>query len=365
MAGTDRDPTHRLAELLQAMKDKPFSFGFYQAMRLFECFYPDKPRIGTSRRPADDPIRLGQEPAMTFESASLTAFEKGQEGKPHRLKERFLGLLGPNGPLPLHLNEYAYRQEMPRQRSDYAQERQGEDRIPTFADFLDIFHHRILSLFYRAWANKEPTVSFDRPDSDRFGDYVASFEGLGMSALRHRDEISDLTKLHFCGRLACQTKCPEGLEALLAGYFNLPVSIEENVGEWLDLPAGQVCRLGKDPGNGTLGRSVIVGRTVWICQHKFRIRLGPLSYEDYQSMLPGGKRIRHLVALVRNYIGDELAWDVKLVLKREEVPAVRLSDAFRLGWTTWLGKRPWETDADDLALNAFAFVNKSPGGKAK
>ena len=142
-------------------------FGFFQALRLIECLYRDAPRLGMSRRPGEDPVRLGQDTSMSFESASLSAFEPKTEGRTHRLLVRLFGLLGPNGPLPLHLTEYA-------------QERLRKHKDPSFVRFLDIFHHRMLSLFYRAWANNEPTVSFDRPESDRFADYVGSLEGIGM-----------------------------------------------------------------------------------------------------------------------------------------------------------------------------------------
>ena len=350
MAGTDRKTAHDLAQLTGAAEERPYEFGFYSILRLMECLYAERPRLGASQRPIEDPIRIGQEPATAFESASLTAFEAAKDARPHRLTVRLLGLLGPNGPLPLHLTEYA--QERLRQHGDR-----------TFVRFLDIFHHRMLSLFYRAWANNEPTVSFDRPDSDRFSGYVGAMAGLGMAALRERDDISDLTKLYYCGRLSCQTKCAEGLQDILNDYFQLPVSVEPFVGEWLMLPDQDICRLGLDPANGTLGRSVVVGTRVWGCQHKFRLTLGPLGLGDYENLLPVGNRIRRLVALVRNYIGDELAWDVRLILKKEEVPAMCLDERFRLGWTTWLGQRPEAGDADDLIINAFAFFTQQTQGR--
>ena len=344
MAGEDREQTRDLAAQFGELEERPFSFGFFQALRLIERRYPNAPRLGASRRPASDPVRLAQEPSMRFESASLTAFEPQGEGKPHRLTVRLLGLLGPNGPLPLHLTEYA-------------QERIQKHKDATFARFLDMFHHRMLSLFYRAWANNEPTVSFDRPESDWFANYVGALAGLGMSTLRRRDEISDWTKLYYCGRLAFQTRCPEGLQAMITNYFDLPASLHEFVGEWLPLPQKDVFRLGTGHSNGTLGESTILGAEVWSSQHKFRVALGPLGYDDYQSFLPGGPRIRLLVALVRNYAGDEPAWDLMLILRRREVPVFCLDGQYRLGWTTWLGKRPVEKDADDLVLNASANVN--------
>ena len=343
MAGTDRNKADDLTHLLKALEEKPYAFGFFSTLRRVECLYKERPRLGTSKRAVEEPIRLSQEPALTFETSSLTQFEPATNGKAHRMSVRLLGLLGPNGPLPLHFTEYVKQ----RQR-DYSDE--------TFVHFLDIFHHRMLSLFYRAWANNEPTVSYDRPDEDRFGDYVGSLAGLGMASLHNRDAIADQTKRYYCGRLASQARCAEGLQAILSDYFNVSTGVEEFIGEWLDLPNQHICRLGLDSANGELGKSVIVGTKVWSCQHKFRIHLGPLSFKAYERFLPAGDRIGRLVPLVRNYIGDELAWDLCLILKREQVPPARLDGNGRLGWTTWLGERSTDSDAHDLVLDAFGWV---------
>jgi type VI secretion system protein ImpH len=133
MAGTDRKTAYDLESLTAAAERRPYEFGFYSILRLIECLYADRPRLGASQRPIEDPIRIGQEPATAFESASLTAFEAAKDARPHRLTVRLLGLLGPNGPLPLHLTEYA-------------QERLHRHGDRTFVRFLDIFHHRMLSL---------------------------------------------------------------------------------------------------------------------------------------------------------------------------------------------------------------------------
>jgi type VI secretion system protein ImpH len=348
MAGTDRKTTHDLRPLIEALESRPYAFGFYSALRLIESLYRERPRLGTAKRPGDEPIRLSQEAELTFESASLTKFTTGTDGRPHRLSVRLLGLLGPNGPLPLHFTEF-----IKQRRRDYG------DR--TFAQFLDIFHHRMLVLFYRAWANNEPTVSYDRSEADRFGDYVGALAGLGMASLHKRDAIPDQTKYYYCGRLAAQTRCPEGLQAIVTDYFNVPAGVEEFVGEWIDLPDQHICRLGIVKASGDLGKTVVLGTKAWSCQHKFRIHLGPLPIEAFERFLPAGDRIGRLVPLVRNYTGDELAWDVCLILKRSDVPSMRLDGSYRLGWTTWLGERTDDTDATDLILDAFGWVNKKDG----
>jgi type VI secretion system protein ImpH len=340
MAGTDRAATDALA-LLTALQAAPYKYDFYQAMRRIECAYRDKPRLGQSVHPADDAVRFGQEPSLAFAPSTLSAFKSGREGRPPRLLQLFFGVFGPNGPLPLHLTDYA------RDRLRNA----GDD---TFSRFADIFHHRMLTLFYRARANAEPAVCFDRPESDRFSDYAGALFGMGMRSLRRRDGMPDLAKLYFAGRLAAQTRNAEGLLAMLRHYYKIPVRIEEYIGQWLDLPEDSCMRLGESPETGGLGTTATIGSRVWQRQYKFRITFGPMGLKDYNRMLPGGDSLKALVSIVRNYCGDELTWDVRLILKKEEVPSTTLGATGRLGWTTWSGGKAHEHDAADLCLNPLA-----------
>ena len=168
--------------------------------------------------------------------------------------------------------------------------------------------------------------------------------------MRDRDDMPDRAKLYFAGYLANPTRHPEGLRALIRGFFRLDVDIVEFIGEWMEIPVPDQTRLGSSKRVSTLGVSAVVGTRVWGCQHKFRIVLGPMSFTQYNDLLPGGKGLKTLVAIVRNYIGDEMVWDLDLILLRQEVPALRLGE-MQLGWTTWLGSRPGDADADDLRLN--------------
>jgi len=196
------------------------AFDFYQALRRLEALHADKPASGGASS-ADEPVRLGQEPSLSFAPSSLSAFEPGEGGEPDRLLVRFFGLLGPNGPLPIHLTEHA------RQRL-----RQGD---ATFARFLDVFHHRFLMLFFRAWAQGQPTVSLDRPRDDRFGQHLAALIGLGMPTLRERDAVPDFARLHWGGLLGRHVRNAESLRAILSGYFHVPVQIEQFAGHWMRL----------------------------------------------------------------------------------------------------------------------------------
>jgi type VI secretion system protein ImpH len=338
---TDHRPASDLVELIAALQREPFRFDFFQTLRRLEAAHASKPRIGESVKAAADPVRLGQEPDTRFAPATIARLLAARGGQAPRLLVYFLGLLGANGPLPLHLTEYA------RDRL-----RNADD--PTFARFLDVFNHRMLELFYRAWAQAQPTASFDRPQSDRFGVYVAALFGLGMPAFLERDAMTDLAKRHFAGHLSCQARHADGLRAILGDVLQMPVAIQELVGHWLDLPADCRWRLGESMGTGSMGLNATVGARVWDRQCKFRIRVGPVALIDYERLLPGGRSLRGLVAMVRNYVGDQFAWDLNLVLAEPEVPPLRLGAKGYLGWTTWLTSRRLGRDGDDLLLDAVA-----------
>jgi type VI secretion system protein ImpH len=212
----------------------------------------------------------------------------------------------------------------------------------------------MMSLFWRAWADSRPTVSFDRPAEDRYATYVGALAGLGMESVLGRDAMPDLTKLHFAGLLANQTRHADGLAAILSSFFTMPVRVESFIGAWLTLESADWTCLGGSPQTATLGGTALLGARVWSRQHKFRIVFGPLGLADYLRLLPGGQSFHRLIPIVRNYAGDVLVWDVNLVLKRDEIPDTVLGRQGRLGWTTWLKPRRSEAPAADLFLDASA-----------
>ena len=332
--GTGR-PTRR-EDLFATLAAEPWQWNYFQALRLLECLAPDLPRLGTASRPADEIVRLGQQPSLSFAPASLAGLMPGRAGAPPRIEVSFLGLFGANGPLPLHLTEYA------RNRLLHA----GD---ASFARFADLIHHRFLSLFYRAWAQAQPCVSLDRPGQDRFGCYVGSLCGLGLDSLRERDAMPDHAKLHHAGLLGRQVRNAEGLANMLSGFLGLPVAVEQFVGHWMTLRERDRTRLGR---GGGLGREAVLGARVWDRQHKFRLQLGPLSLADYEGLLPGAGGIEVLVDAVRNYAGIEQEWDMRLVLLADGVPRLLLDGGARLGYSSWLGRCRSGEPADDLVLDA-------------
>ncbi len=346
--------------LIQRLAAEPYAFDFFAAVRALESAHADAPRVGCSVRPVEDWIRFEQHPHLWFAPSALHACDAPAAGPIH-LAVQFFGLLGPNGPLPLAFTEHVLRRSMGHDLGQGAastpsdirtnQPRGQPARDTTTAGFLDIFHHRMLSLFYRAWAVHRQATDFDRPDESAFMRYVGALAGLGLPCFQGRDAVPDWAKLYFSGRLSSPTRTADGLAAMLQDFFGLPVSVEPFIGEWLPLPEANRCRLGESPVTGLLGQTTIVGSRVWACQLKFRIRMGPMSLVDYERMLPRGESFARLRDWVLNYVGQELHWDAQFVLLKDEVPPTHLGRTGRLGWTTWLKSRPFTRDADNLILD--------------
>ena len=329
----------KVDDFFRQLQEKPFTQDFYGALRQLENLFRDKPRTGTAARPQDEPVRFAQEPSLGFAPSAISAFEPADSVRPPRLYQRFFGLLGPNGALPLHLTEFT-------------RERIIHHRDRTLARFLDVFHHRFTALFYRAWAQAQPTVSFDRRRDDRFSDYVGSLVGIGTPQVQQRDAAGDQVKLFFSGWFSRQVRSADGLASILHGFLQLPVRLESFVGHWMPLPESERTRLGTIGSGSQLGIGAVIGSRVWDRQHKIRLHIGPLTLAQYETLLPTGSSLEGVLALVRQYLCHEFEWDLRPTLRSEEVPATRLGQYGRLGWTTWIGNYRKDIPASDLTLDA-------------
>jgi type VI secretion system protein ImpH len=310
----------------------PHRFDFHQTLRRLENLFRESPRWGSAALPSAEPIRLGQDPSLAFGASMLAGFRPPENDRPGRLAVAFFGLFGPHGPLPLHLTEYA------RDRIRHSGDR-------TFAGFVDIFQHRMLVLFHRAWAAAQPTASLDRADADRFQAYVAALFGHDFAA-PIEGGAGRWAKLQYAAHFANPSRHPSGLESVVSHYLGVPAAVEEFVGCWLVLPESARFSLGVSAKVSTLGVSTVLGRRVWRCDQKFRIVLGPLSRADFDRLLPSGSALPKLRDLVRAYVCDELDWDIRLMLDENESDQARLGEDSRLAWNARLGApRPGKSES--------------------
>lgn len=335
------DAHEPLQTWLAKVAAEPWAHDFFALLRRIEVLQPEAPRLGQASRPGQEALRLGQEPELDFAPAALARLDLA--GARPRLGVRFFGLLGPQGPMPLVFTEYV--RDRARNHAD-----------PTLARFLDVFHHRLLTLFYRAWAHTQPVVQQDRPGDDRYAAWLGAAIGLDR-ATRGRDSLPDNAKLHQAGLLGARSRHPEGLRKLLSHHFGVPVAVQQHVGHWLMLPGEERSHLGTAFGRSRamrLGRTTTIGHKVWDRQYSFRIVLGPLSLAQYLGFLPGKPGWQQLQDAVVLYAGMDKRWDVELCLAGTEVPPPRLGrrePPFRLGLTSWAGsaRRP-PKDRSDLRL---------------
>lgn len=338
MAGESGPQAH---PLIQKLHENPYGFDFYLAVRLLDAARPDHPRTGHAEHPWEDNARFSQEPSLAFAPSTVAAIRPQEGGAPPRLFINFFGLLGPNGPLPHHITQYA-------------RERERNAGDATTSRFFDLFNHRLTSLFYSAWSVAQHTVSADRPDDDRFGAWIGALFGMGTEALLGRDSVPDAAKLFAGGHLVCQSRHSSGLRAILGDYFGVNTQIQEMAGLWMDLPEDCRLRLGESRTTGTLGSTTIVGSRFWDCQQKFRIRMGPMSLKDYERLLPTGAAMKRLADWVHMYTCDEFTWDLRLILLADEIPQTALGKKGQLGWTTWLRSKPMTRNVEDLVLRPSA-----------
>jgi type VI secretion system protein ImpH len=311
---------------------EPWRFDFFTMMRRLERTFPDRPRIGDSASLREEFVALGQDPFLDFPASNLSRVE--ETGGRIRVFTKFLGLLGPQGALPLETTEEAHGWALMR-----------DDAFPRF---LDLFNHRFLQLFYRAWADARPIVQHDRPDADRFITYIGAMIGVGSPPYRNLDSVPDAAKLAFAGLMAPQAKSASRLRALIAGLFGVRVEIEQFVGSRLAIEEGERSRLGA--ANSALGADTLIGAAVYSVQDKVRIRIYTRSLADYMRCLPTGDRCAPLADAVFFYIGDQLEYEVELALPAGEAAPVRLGTFGQVGWTSWLSpnwtsKDPYRCDA--------------------
>ena len=329
--------------------ERGYEFDFFQAVRLLSRIYPRRLEVGGSARPAEELARFSAHQTMSFPASSVHDIERNPESlSPTKITVAFFGLTGTQGVLPLWYTEQLLAR------------RWAKD--DTLAAFFDLFNHRLISLFYRAWKKHRPAILYEQgrvnhalPDS--FTHNIFDLIGMGTGGLRGRLSPRDESLLLYAGLIAQRPHSAAALRAMLQDYFGVSVAIEQCLGDWYHVEQADQTQL-QDCEDHVLGAGAFLGGEVWDQESRFRIRLGPLSQSRYLDFLPDGAAMTHLLDLTRYFAGRAVSFDVQMVLRRDEVPTCRLSDeeadSPRLGWLGWLKTGDFESDAGDAV---FRWVN--------
>lgn len=335
-------------KVLAELSDEPWRFDFFAAARAIQAAHPDRPRLGASEWIGEDPVRFKQEPTMAFQASGVVGFGRREGEGPYELSTVFFGVFGPNGALPHHITERAIAAAL-----------QKKER--TLPDFVDIFHHRLLSLLYRGWERGQIAVSRDRPGEDVYARYLNALFGAAPDEFRDRDALPDDTRRYLAGWFASRPPSAAGIAAILETVTGERVELAEFVGEWLPVGPDQHSALGL--GAVTLGQDTLIGDRQYSLQSRIRMRLGPMSLARYRALLPTGALFPMVRDAMRSYLGLAWGWELQLVLRATEKPPLRLDASCALGWDGWLGEDESFADADDLRLDGGAPVAGTAGSR--
>lgn len=327
--------------LQDALRDEPWSFEFFQAVTLLQRLSPHRQPVGRFSNPDDEAVRFRGNTALAFPASSIQQIEF-PENAPPRMMVNFMGLTGPMGVLPYCYSEMVLERERAKDRS--------------FQSFLDIFHHRMVSFFHRAWEKYRFPVTHSMGEEDLFEHHLRDLIGLGTPGLGHRQSVDDEGLLHFAGLISRQARSAQALEQILTAYFDVPVEVEEFVGGWYTIDAATQCEIGEDDSDSQkLGMGAVVGDEIWDQQSRVRVKLGPMTLEKYRKFLPDGDAYEALKSVTKFFSNDEFDFEVQLILKSEEVPRCQVGandeTAPRLGWITWLKTAPLSRNPNETILN--------------
>lgn len=330
--------------LAKILFDEAYRFDFFQAVRVLERIHTDRAPVGRMTPPGDEVTRFRTHPSLEFPASQIHEIDRTrelEEGGPPQMIVAFMGLIGPLGILP------NYYTELVRERARY--------KDTALWEFVDLFNHRLISLFYRAWEKYRFPVAYERGELDRFTEYLYDIIGLGTRGLRgDRLGVPDEGLLYYGGLIAQRPHSVSAIAAILGDHFGVPAKIVQFSGQWLQVEDADRSRLGV--ANHVLGVSMVIGARVWDDQSKFRVRFGPLTLDQFSALLPAGAAHRPAAGVARLLAGAEFDFDFQLILKAREVPGCVLTTRAKrrpmLGWTTWLKTKPFANDDEQVILAA-------------
>ena len=344
-------PRRKAARTLKGeLLEHPQRFDFFQAVRLLRIIRSRDAKsacpneIGGDSLPEQEYVFFKGEIGHQFPAAEIGEVRSNDLAGPTELTVKMMGLYGTAGVLPLHDS----------QRLINDRHQPGREKA-----FLDLFNHRAISLFYRAWAKSSIPLQYERTfgrclDFDpehscedfRLDDMslsLLSLGGLGFKSLRGRLELADTVLAFFASHFSCQRKSASALSQMIHALFGVIAEIVQFVGQWLQLDEGNRSEMASPENkygqNAQLGGGFVLGDRVWDVASKFRIVLGPLTYHQLLAFSPLGDRLKPLQQLIRTYVGPQFDFDVQLELLAAEIPGCDLSGQFAVGVNSWLCSR--------------------------
>lgn len=348
----------------------PREFNFFQAVRLLQRNWLRQaraprgkhPLIGYDHPAAHEPLNFAALTSLNTEAADIVSIdelppERSDAVAPrYRLHVSFAGLTGTLGALPHHYSSLI--------------QTRLRNKDTTLRDFLDLFNHRLISLFYRGWEKYRFPFVQERMQAEsqdcQFIRSLYSLCGIGLPARRNRLELDDRFFLRYCGHFVARTRSAGTLEGMIREYFQIEARIIQFCGRWLNLDESSRSRLssaGEPRGQfNRLGRGLVLGKRVWDIQSKFRIQIGPIDVADLRRYLPGGSLMRPLCEAATAYTGSEIDFEIEIRVDTTTLVPTRLGfdrdSSSRLGRNCWLVSRPQAAGGSAVVFPASAVLEQ-------
>ncbi|MFH1749180.1 MAG: type VI secretion system baseplate subunit TssG [Planctomycetota bacterium] len=310
----------------------PYAFDFFQLLNLVERACPDAVPLGcqNARR---ETVRLRPALSLSFPASDLHNADWQDDSADGvdrlRITTTFLGLYGSDSPLATHFTEALLS------------ETEEDERVRAF---LDLFHHRLLSLLYRVWKKYRYYITFSPEGDDQISQMIRGFLGIGTARTAEGLKVSPVRLFRYVGLLSQRPRSAAGLAGVLSDYFqNVPFEIKQCIGRWLPIQESDRNRFGQF--NCTLGEDFLLGESIFDRSGKFRISLGPVGFDHYVRFLPPGDEAAELRDVAKFYCSDPLEFDLEVILRGDEVPETPVGAEGMLGrlaWTSWLKSQPME-----------------------
>ena len=328
-------PRQRLssATIGEILFRKPYEFSFVQTVSLVQQLFPSKQKVGESERKEDEAINFVSRINYGL-PGSENYLIKYSDNQPLQLEVNFIGLSGPQGPLPQPYGELIH--DLVRGKNTALKE------------FLDIFNHRLTSLSYKAATRIAPLAAREHPQNSLVGKILEGFAGLRTDGLVEAWSVPHPNVLSFAQILWQRPHSLAGLETLIGGFFNITANTRAFEGDWNEIPEKYRTQIGaaRYGRNNKLGVDSFIGTKIWNPTNHISVILGPLPLHKYLSFLPNGAAHKKLLELIRLYVGADTQYRLFLKLENEELPKSYLQSLYqfplekqqdaKLGWTSFL-----------------------------
>ncbi|UXM95235.1 type VI secretion system baseplate subunit TssG [Bartonella sp. HY329] len=323
MASEDRTTA---ADLSGFLFKNSREFSAFEAIELIEKIIDKGVEVGTHQLAFDEKILFEVDSSLGFPTSDIVRIKQIDESshsERYKIKVTFMGLHGSSTVLPSYYAEQIAHYE--------------QDQSVT-KDFFDFFHNRIIGLLYRAWRQPRYFRRYQPGGEDKFSTWIFSMFGLGNTESRKFTNIYWPRLLCFAGLLSTRNRSPALFSTVISRAFNLEkVKIEEWIPRKVKIASEQLTKLGQK--NSQLGQNMILGEFAPDIQGKIRIVIQDLDFRRFQDFLPHGKDFNGLRGLVEFMFRDQLSYDLKLGLKKQEAYPITLAkdSPSRLGWSSFLG----------------------------